>query len=88
MIFTFNLSPLTFHLFLPPSWPPICIPRHMTSDTGIKRFEDLIVWQKAMVLAEEVYRVKKRDKEKGSREKEMRSLVPFILYLVPWSKGS
>ena len=32
----------------------------MTSPSKINRFEDLIVWQKSMILAEEIYRITKQ----------------------------
>ena len=37
-------------------WPEHCIYFYMEAKRKITRFEDLIVWQKAMSLAEEIYK--------------------------------
>ena len=44
----------------PKSWPSHCIVPSMEPKKKIERFEDLIVWQKSMSLAEEIYRVTKQ----------------------------
>ena len=50
----------------------------MEPEKKIQRFEDLIVWQKSMVLAEEIYRITKQGefaKDWGLRDQVRRAVV-------------
>ena len=68
-------------LLLPLLWPLSCIYHSMFPSSKVTRFEDLIVFQKAMVLSEEIYRVTsdgKFVKDWGLREQIRRASVSIL----------
>jgi four helix bundle protein len=59
-------------------WPWACIVQNMKPKLKIQHFEDLIVWQKSMSLAEEIYRVTKQgefSKDWGLRDQIRKAVV-------------
>ena len=72
LFFHFPLPPLSALAFLLQSF------RFMKTNPKIQYFEDLIVWQKSMVLAEEVYKVTRQGefaKDWGLRNQIQRAVV-------------
>ena len=65
----------------PPLWLPSCTSFRMTSSSKIQRFEDLIVFQKAMALSKEIYRITsdgKFSKDWGLRDQIRRASVSIL----------
>jgi four helix bundle protein len=63
------------------SWPSACILFSMGNRAPIKRFEDLIVWQRAMTLSKRVYRVTSTGKfasDWGLRDQVRRASVSIL----------
>jgi len=71
-------APVHPHAWRDSLWPPSCIFFFVTTPSKITRFEDLIVWQKSMNLAEEIYRVTKQKafaRDWGLRDQVRRAAV-------------
>ena len=59
-------------------WPSDCIYHRMENSSKIHRFEDLLVWQKGMDLAEEIYRTTRKGefaKDWGLRDQVRKAAV-------------
>jgi len=62
-------------------WPPSCTFLFVATPSKITRFEDLFVWQKAMVLSKEIYRITsegKFSKDWGLRDQIRRASVSIL----------
>ena len=62
-------------------WLPFCILSYMQTPSKISRFEDLVVFQKAMSLSKEIYRVTsdgKFSKDWGLRDQIRRASVSIL----------
>ena len=75
--------PSTYYIKIgaPVSWPLTCVLFGMESRAPIKRFEELIAWQKAMVLSKRIYWITSKGRfasDWGLRDQVRRASVSIL----------